>query len=169
MMLDYGRLETNVETSGRGAMDLKDFVAGSLTQIIEGIRKAQADSTDSGAWISPTGYSLAGRKETPILKTATGEAYLHEVHFDVAVTVSDEQAAGAGAGLRVFGAKLGAEGSVTYQNAAVSRVQFSVPVVWPGQTQPEREKRLEQERREEDEAVRALNMGQSGGPQGWMG
>ena len=79
------------------------------------------------------------------------------MRFDVAVTVSDEQSAGAGAALRVFGAKLGAEGNVTYQNAAVSRVQFSVPVVWPGQTQPEREKRLKQRESEIEQQVRAFN------------
>ena len=104
------------------------------------------------------------------MKTAAGKGYLHEVHFDVAVTVSDEQSAGAGAGLRVFGAKLGAEGNVSYQNAAVSRVQFSVPVVWPGQSDPELERNLEQKRREEDAKVRAHNTGRRGGGRdGWMG
>ena len=140
-------------------MDLKDFVAGSLTQIIEGIREAQKASADSGGWISPAGSNMTPRKETPIVKTPEGEGYLHEVHFDVAVTVSDEQGANAGAGLKIFGAKLGADASVTYQNAAVSRVQFSIPVVWPGQIQPELEKMLQQKRRESDSKVRTSRRG----------
>jgi hypothetical protein len=135
-------------------MDLKDFVAGSLTQIIQGIQAAQADTDGTGAWIIPAGSVLARREGSTVVRTAQGEGYLHDVHFDVAITVSDEQAAKAGAGIKVFGAKLGAEGNVTYQNAAVSRVQFTVPVVWPGQTQPELERRLEAERREADETVR---------------
>jgi len=93
-------------------VDLKDFVAGSLTQIIQGIRNAQEESQGSGAWISPAGPDIAHRKETPILETPEGEGYLHEVHFDVAITVSDEQGAKGGAGLKIFGAKLGAEGTV---------------------------------------------------------
>jgi hypothetical protein len=135
-------------------MDLKDFVAGSLTQIVQGIQKAQADTAGTGAWIIPAGSVLTPREKSTVLRTAQGEGYLHDVHFDVAITVSDEQAAKAGAGIKVFGAKLGAEGNVTYQNAAVSRVQFTVPVVWPAQTQPELERRLEAERREADETVR---------------
>jgi hypothetical protein len=135
-------------------MDLKDFVAGSLTQIVQGIQKAQADTAGTGAWIIPAGSVLTPREKSTFLRTAQGEGYLHDVHFDVAITVSDEQAAKAGAGIKVFGAKLGAEGNVTYQNAAVSRVQFTVPVVWPGQTQPELERRLEAERREADETFR---------------
>jgi hypothetical protein len=149
-------------------VDLKDFVAGSLTQIVEGIQQAQKDAAGSGASISPTGSNIAPRADTPRIKTETGEGYLHEVHFDVAVTVSDEPSAGAGAGVRVFGAKLGAEDNVTYQSAAVSRIRFSVPVVWPGQSNPELEKRLEQERRANDEKVRAHVGSRGRGPYDWM-
>ncbi len=138
-------------------MDLKDFVAGSLTQIVEGIKKAQEGTANTGALISPAGANIASRKETPIMRTPDGHAYLHDVQFDVAVTVSDEKEAGAGASLRIFGAKLGAEGAVTYQNAAVSRVQFSVPVVWPGQILPELEKRLREEKQRSDSKVQSHN------------
>ena len=144
-------------------MDLKDFVADSLTQIIEGIKKAQEATAKTGAWISPAGSNITPRKETPIVQTAEGEGYLHEVRFDVAITVSDEQKAGAGAGLRVFGAKLGAEGNVAYQNAAVSRIQFAIPVVWPGQADEELEKRLSEKRRQQDAAMRGASNPKSWG------
>jgi hypothetical protein len=98
-----------------------------LTQIIEGVREAQKQVANTGEWISPAGSDITPRKDTPIVKTAEGEGYLHEVHFDVAITVSDDQAAGAGAGLKVFGAKLGAEGSVTYHTGTVQRsAQFAL-------------------------------------------
>jgi hypothetical protein len=156
------QLPWETRRQGRLQVDLKDFVAGSLAQIVEGIRQAQKDAGGSGAWIGPTGSNIAPRADTPRIKTETGEGFLHEVHFDVAVTVSDEQSAGGGAGLRVSGAKLGTDGNVTCQNAAVSRVQFSVPIVWPGQSNPELEKRLEQERRSHDEKVRAHSTGSRG-------
>ena len=81
-----------------------------------------------------------------IINTPIGDRYIHEVKFDVAVTVSDEQRADAGAAIKIFGAKLGAEGELKYQNAAVSRVQFSVPVVWPGDARPEVDKAMDQQR-----------------------
>src|SRR6202035_624272 len=108
-------------------MDLKDFVAVSLTQIVEGIKKAQEATASSGAWISPvSSLSTAGTGNKPIVIAPEGRRYLHEVNFDVAVTVNDEQRAGAGAGITILGARISADGGVTYQNAAVSRVQFSV-------------------------------------------
>src|SRR5580658_10215723 len=99
-------------------MNLKDFVAGSLTQIIEGIRKAQEEAAETGAWISPAGSSIPRGTSITVINTPAGDSYLQQVQFDVAVTVSDEQSAGAGGGLRVFGAKIGAEGEVNYKNAA---------------------------------------------------
>jgi hypothetical protein len=148
-------------------MNLKDFVAGSLTQIIEGIRKAQEEAAETGAWISPAGSSIPRGTSITVINTPAGDSYLQQVQFDVAVTVSDEQSAGAGGGLRVFGAKIGAEGEVNYKNAAVSRVQFTVPVVWPGQTQPELEKKLEDTRRNVQERARRTQR-RSGGPNSWM-
>jgi hypothetical protein len=127
-------------------MDLKEFVAGSLTQIAEGIKQAQEASTKSGAWINPLSGQIPASPERPIVHVPNGRRYLHEVKFDVAVTVSDEQRADAGAGIQIFGAKLGAEGELKYQNAAVSRVQFSVPVIWPGDEKPELDKAMDERR-----------------------
>ena len=102
-----------------------------------------------------------------MIKTAQGAAYVQDVKFDVAVTASDEQGAKAGAGIKILGATLGADGKVNYQNSEVSRVQFSVPVVWPGQTQPELESALKQQRQRDGQKFSAPQGG-SGSPHGWM-
>jgi hypothetical protein len=115
-------------------MDLKQFVSGTITQIAEGIRDAQSKTEGTGAWVNPAGSVVTGNavKDLKYVETFDTRAYLQEVKFDVALTVSDTQGAGAGGGLQVFGVKIGADTSVSYQNAAVSRVQFSIQVVWPG-------------------------------------
>jgi hypothetical protein len=123
-------------------MDLKEFVAASLTQIADGIKMAQDATKSSGAWISPVTSLTPGGPEMSRITTPEGRRYVHEVSFDVAITVSDEQKAGAGAGITIFGAKVGADGGVTYQNAAVSRVQFSVPIMWPADSRPEIDKAM---------------------------
>lgn len=119
-------------------MDLENFVAQTLAQITKGIQKAQREVGDTGAWINPAGYGLPKAEQRVELSTGVF-AYIHDVEFDVAVTVSDEQKAGAGAGISVFGAKVKAGGDVAYENEEVSRVSFSVPVVWPQSVRDERE------------------------------
>lgn len=121
-------------------MDLEEFVADSLTQIIRAVKSAQERSAGTGAWVNPAGYELPRFAET--IETKKGvRAYVHDVEFDVAVTAADAQSAGAKAGLKVFSAELlGAKGKVTYENSAVSRVKFSIPVVWPEDVRAEREK-----------------------------
>ena len=80
-------------------MDLQDFVASSLTQIIRAVSKAQSESRESGAWVSPAGIDLP--KEVETIEVSPGvRAYVHDVEFDVAVTVSDKQGAEAGAKLQ---------------------------------------------------------------------
>lgn len=141
-------------------MDLKDFVAGSLTQIAEGIKQAQEAAAKSGAWINPQSRHMPAGADRAIIGVPDGRRYIHMVKFDVAITVSDEQRADAGAGIQIFGAKLGAEGEAKYQNAAVSRVQFDVPVVWPGDERPEIDKAIdEREASSREAAKRAADRG----------
>ena len=113
-------------------MDLKTFVAESLKQIAEGIRDAQA--ADTGAWIAPK-----------VFFTEKGKMYVHDVGvdptpqmitFDVAVTVTETDALKGGGGMTVLGISLGGSAETATQNAAVSRVKFEVPVVWPMGTRP---------------------------------
>ncbi len=114
-------------------MDLEEFVSSALTQTARGIRKAQSDAADTGAWINPAGRMGGPEPGSTIEVDENILSRLDNVQFDVAVTASDEQRADAKAGLKiaVLGG-LGASGGVSYQNTAVSRVQFRVPVVWPG-------------------------------------
>lgn len=113
-------------------MDLEEFVSGTLTQIVKGVVKAQDALTGTGALINPSAHYLNTKESAPAIRDEKG--FLHqvrEVEFDVAVTVGDVQAANAGAGIQVFGAKIGARGEVTYENSTVSRVKFVVPIAFP--------------------------------------
>ncbi len=131
-------------------MDLQEFVSSSITQIVDAIKKAQEQSKDSGAWISPAGLDLPQSLQTVEMEPDI-HAYVHDVKFDIAVTVGTSQDASAGAKLQIFSASLGGGGSVEYNNAQVSRVKFSIPVVWPISVRPDREKlRLAERKRQTD-------------------
>jgi ribose 5-phosphate isomerase RpiB len=56
---------------------------------------------------------------------------ISDVDFDVAVSVTDISEGKAKAGLVVCGIGVGASGSLAQTNNTVSRIKFSVPVVFP--------------------------------------
>ena len=128
-------------------MDLENFVASSLAQIARAIKQAQEDAASTGAWINPAGAGLPGRDSIPVEIEAGIFAWVHNVEFDVALTVNDTQEANAGAKVQIFAASLGGGGAVKYENNAVSRVKFSVPVVWPPTRREEREHALDAQKR----------------------
>lgn len=142
-------------------MNLEDFVASSLAQISAGIRKAQEQAAGSGAWINPAGQIQGHKERTPIEIDVGAHVYLENVDFDVAVSAATDQSADAGGGIRVLGLQLGAEGAVKYENSSISRVRFSVPVVWPY----ERKSDLEEKRkRAQDEANAQFRAAQRNAP-----
>src|SRR5580700_5380305 len=103
-------------------MDLKDFVAVSLQQILEGIREAQRESIE-GLNINASNDGVPTGKN--IFTGAYGTFTL--VEFDVAV--SAETNAKGDANLKVFGT--GASGQIEHKAGSANRIAFAVPVRLP--------------------------------------
>lgn len=114
-------------------MELRDFVAESLKQVVDGVINAQEYSKQKGASINPnglikhpsTGYIASpGTHQLPIPQV---------IEFDVAVTVSEGSEAKAGIG--VFGGAIGigTQAKIEDGNMTVSRIKFSIPVLFPEQ------------------------------------
>lgn len=119
-------------------MELKDFIAESLKQVIEGV-KASQEGTD-GLLVNaqilgniPLGEGLAN---------AGALGVISKVDFDV--SVSAETVGAGGVKLVVFG--VGAEGSGQHKVGAANRVSFSVPVRLPDGDGTRREKAIEAKR-----------------------
>ena len=115
-------------------MDLKEFVAESLRQIMDGVAEAKEHGSQIGAEVNPA--AIAGRLDrfpegVLYRKTETGVQYAQNVSFDVAVTTIEESHTKGGAKLAVavFSAGGGTQRDST--NSSVSRVQFTVPVFLP--------------------------------------
>lgn len=103
-------------------MELKEFVAESLRQIIEGVKAAQA---------APDGANVNAASVTPLsgnnIVHAFSSGTFTMVQFDVAV--SAEASGKAGGSVKVWG--IGGEAGGERKTGNVSRIAFAVPVRLP--------------------------------------
>ena len=100
-------------------MELQDFIAETLKQIISGVRLAQESASELGAKINPRGGAMVE---------------MRNVHFDVAV--STRKGGETKGGIDVFEGLVGAGGFQEQSDAAdsaMSRIKFSVPLKLPVQ------------------------------------
>ena len=104
-------------------MELREFVAKTLTQVAQGVKEAQDAALESGAFVNPGG--LHGSR--PML-THQGVP-LQSVAFDVALTV--EESGGMGGSLSVLGGLLGGSVGREDRESSVSRIKFTVPISLP--------------------------------------
>ncbi len=118
-------------------MDLQTFISESLHQIISGICSAQKkfSQESTGAKINPRGITAlakdsSGQKQPHDINT---KLPIHQIEFDIAVTVSEAAEGKVGGGLLIAWLGIGGQKTSATENSSVSRIRFTVPVVWPGQ------------------------------------
>lgn len=114
-------------------MELEDFIDQVLSQVISGIRKAQA--RNGGAYVVPSGdggHHYAAHQRL----SASARLMSTVIDFDIAVTAEDSSKVGGSGGLKVmsFGARL--EGDLTTKESIASRVQFAIPLLLPRSSRP---------------------------------
>jgi len=116
-------------------MELRDFVAESLKQVVDGIVNAQEYSAEKGALINPKG--MVNAPNTGLIVThnlGSGQYPIPRIiEFDVAVTVSEGMEAKAGIGVFAGALGLGTQAKLEDGNLSVSRIRFSIPVLFPEQ------------------------------------
>jgi hypothetical protein len=98
-------------------LQLRDFVAETIKQVIDGVTIAQEYATGKKAIVNPR----TSRYGDPV----------QSISFDVAVTAAKGTKTQGGVAVfsGVFG--LGSKGQSEKNNATVSRIQFSVPIALP--------------------------------------
>ncbi|EJG1555236.1 hypothetical protein [Vibrio parahaemolyticus] len=104
-------------------MELKEFIATTLGEIQEGVQIAINETIKNGVngAINPSWGGKKGMNNTLI----------KEVHFDIAVTASDEEKSGIKGGIKVVGISIGGDDTASTTTSRVSRIQFSIPVIPP--------------------------------------
>lgn len=105
-------------------MDLKEFVAETLKQVIDGVKEAQSHASQNGAMVAP-GLFYSNVNE-PMEKSK-----LQDVAFDVAVTAQKSNEEEGKVGLKIPYFNIGGRVSEGQENATVSRIQFNVEIMLP--------------------------------------
>lgn len=133
-------------------MELKEFIAETLSQIIDGVKLAQDKEGGSNVNAAMAGAAQGGN-------LLNGGTYGVGTRVDFDVSVTAESKGGAGAKLSVFG--VGVEGGAGHTAGSANRISFSVPLRLPdGDT--EREKKINDEHRDKRQSARAKR------PSGWQ-
>ena len=104
-------------------MNIEEFVAESLKQIIDGIIRAQEYAKEKGAIVSPPNINYVQGKPISMAGYNLGQV----IDFDTAVVAT-------ASGIRVIGGVLGASSDADNDALHVSsRIKFSIPVYYPVQ------------------------------------
>ena len=115
-------------------MKLQDFVASTLSDIINGVATAQEEVAQSGALISPVLEISGGEEETVFSyydPSSDERRYATRIEFEVAVTTRESEEAKGGVGLFAATIGLGVQAQVEGGTSEVGRINFAVPVVFP--------------------------------------
>lgn len=110
-------------------MELQTFIEESLKQIVAAVANAGKAAAEHGARLNPRqpewkyGEGIYFDKRTGTV--------LSNVEFDVAVTASDDTKTKGGIGVAIASVVLGSQGESAKSNQQVSRIKFSVPIVFP--------------------------------------
>lgn len=112
-------------------MDLKEFIKTAITDITDAVRELQSE-LDNGAIVSP---SLPNEIQSKTIDLGGTNRLVSTVDFDVALTVgsTDTVSGNAKAGIQILSAKMSGDSKSHAEN--VSRLTFSVPVIYPSQTE----------------------------------
>lgn len=115
-----------------GRVDLEDFIAETLRQIVSGVSKAQQQAGEYGAEINPHMRSnTTVNSALGIIFTGTNGVYAQLVQFDVALTVKEGTGTRGGIGVASGIVNLGSAGQSSNENTSVNHVKFTVPLALP--------------------------------------
>ena len=118
-------------------MELKDFIAQTISQIMEGVIEAQGLAQKSGGAVNPKGQMYLAPDAAPLMDKGTTRIG-DFINFDVAIEVTEgkEESGGAKISVPTIGG-LGGKLFRKLENKSVSRVSFRLPVIYPKGTYEE--------------------------------
>lgn len=115
-------------------MELKKFIAETLSQIVEGVVEANRQIAQHGAAVNPPNVAKS--------KDGQGGAFhgygkpkwarrVENVDFDVSLSVSTSTATSGEGGVQIAVLKLGTTGKTDSGTESESRIKFSIPLMLP--------------------------------------
>jgi len=114
-------------------MELKKFIAESLTQISEGIIEAKKKNKANDFIINPFIIQKfdSVNQNNEYIGFTKGERIIQNIKFDLAVTIDKGHDVGGGIEVASGIFKGGIFGKKNFKENSVSRIQFTVPISMP--------------------------------------
>lgn len=114
-------------------MELDKFITETLNSVIKGIKESQEFAKENGARINPQLHSAEGPNRQPYTFFGREEGIkpISAIDFDIAISSSNEQENGVKGGINVMSVNFGGNLSDKDSKETVSRIKFSVNVVFP--------------------------------------
>jgi hypothetical protein len=116
-------------------MDLQQFIRESLVQIAAGIEDASKELVNSSAVVNPRHVNVSHNEAVKAYGWESDVAdklrTVQLIQFDVAVTATEGKENKGGIGISIGNVGLGAARKEDVGSSALSRIQFSVPMVLP--------------------------------------
>jgi len=112
-------------------MELKDFIKGSITSIVESIGELNEELKDKGVIIAPGDGDILinGNPVNPVYTTKPKEGrreLIYNIDFNLSVTESKSYKAGGDAKIYVIGGGLSKKTGIE----SLNNIKFSIPVVF---------------------------------------
>jgi len=111
-------------------MKLKDFVAETLREIIDGVVEAQEHYKTKGGSVNSGNITFRTDQGLQMWDKKTGQP-VQMVDFDVAVTTVEGSSTKGGIGVFVGPVGLGSQGKSDASSTSESKIRFQVPVLLP--------------------------------------
>jgi hypothetical protein len=111
-------------------MKLKDFVAETLKEIVDGVVEAQEYYKAKGGSVNSSSITFRTDQGLQMWDSENGQP-VQQIEFDVAVTTTEGKETKGGIGVFVGPVGLGSQGKSDATNSSSSRIKFSVPILLP--------------------------------------
>ena len=108
-------------------MELKDFIKQTLVEITNGVKEAQEEIKDSGAYINPEGLHRGEHLE---LGYEGRYRHIQKVKMSVSVNAVENSELKGKAGI-ISVISLGVSGKVSDVNSISNRIEFEIPISIP--------------------------------------
>jgi hypothetical protein len=116
-------------------MELRDFVAESIKQIVDGVNEAKHYAAEKGGTVNPERQIHNSNNAQSRTNAKTG-ASIETIEFDVAVTVTEGTQTKGSIGIFMGAVGLGSQGQSNAANSSITRLRFSVPISLPSTPNP---------------------------------
>ena len=112
-------------------MEIKDFVKATITQITEAIEELNQELASRETIVNPRGLDQHSGGVPIGGDRATLSHTAQIIEFDLLLQVTEGHGSGGRLGIFTSWVGLGGESKTEMENAAASRIKFSIPVVFP--------------------------------------